>query len=106
MRFVCGYDTISGKKGILTQDEDIAFTEIDTWFKANLIEPDFYKNGNEAKAITYFKSSTTTDMIKRLQPLIQILNNHSVDVETVEVETIPGRLIYEDEFQIGVAEHL
>ena len=94
------------QKGILTENEDIAFAEIDSWFKANLIEPDFYKNGKEAKAITYFKTSSTTDMINRLQPLIQILLNHGVNVEIIEVETITGRLIYEDQFQIGVAEHL
>ena len=83
----------------LSEHEQEVFTKVRTWFEENLEQPDFYNEGNQIQGITWFKE-TSKDMIDKLQPLTEILDNHSVEYE-LKTETNPGKIVYEDEYQIG-----
>jgi hypothetical protein len=86
---------------LLTDDEEELFFDIDDWFKANLLNPPFYQDGNSVGAVTWFRRSTSAEMLTRLEPLCDILTKYGV--EWVVAEAIdPGAVIYEDEFQVGV----
>ena len=83
----------------LNPQELSLFEDIEAWFISNLDQPDFYNNGNEIKGITWFKESSV-EMLSKLQPLTQILDNHKIDYELKETAE-PGTIIYEDSYQVG-----
>ena len=85
----------------LTEDEEQLYFDIDDWFKANLPNPPFYEDGNSVGAVTWFKGSTSAEMLKRLEPLCGILTKYGVEWVVAE-SSDPGAVIYEDEFQVGV----
>lgn len=88
------------RRGVLTAEEDALFRQIDDWFIEHLPQPPFYMLGNPDKAITWFKASAT-DMLERLTPLVKILETHNVVYDLVRTDN-PGRIIYEDAFQVAV----
>ncbi|MCL2648060.1 MAG: hypothetical protein FWD61_13790 [Phycisphaerales bacterium] len=87
------------RDGRLVPHEDQLFEEINQWFKRNLIEPQFYKVGNPEKAISWFKPAGN-HFVDRLRPLVELLALKGVAVEIIRTE-FPGRIIYEDDFQVG-----
>jgi hypothetical protein len=86
---------------LLTEDEEELYFDIDEWFEVHLPNPPFYDDGNTTGAVTWFKSSFTDEMRKRLEPLCRILDKYGVTWVAVE-STDPGTIIYEDRFQVGV----
>ena len=87
------------RNGKLALHEDQLFERIDLWFKQNLVEPQFYRDGNAEKAISWFKPAGD-HFVERLFPLVELLVSHGVECQTVCTED-PGRIIYEDDFQVG-----
>ena len=85
----------------LTSEEEELYFDIDDWFKAELPNPSFYADGNTAQAITWFKKSSSVEMLERLEPLCLILDKYGVSWVAAE-STDPGTVIYEDQFQVGV----
>lgn len=85
----------------LSEDEEELYFDIDDWFEANLPNPPFYEDGNSVRAVTWFKRSTSAEMLKRLEPLCDILTKYGVEWAVAE-SSDPGNIIYEDEFQVGV----
>ncbi len=83
----------------LNEEEEKTFIRIRTWFEENLDQPDFYENGNTVQGITWFKPDSV-QMIEKLKPLMVIMDRHGVEYEIRE-ESNPGKIIYEDVFQIG-----
>jgi hypothetical protein len=88
----------------LSEDEEELYFDLDDWFKIHLPIPPFYEDGNTAGAVTWFKRSSTGEMLERLEALCQILDQYGVSWLAAE-STDPGRIIYEDEFQVGVIPH-
>jgi hypothetical protein len=89
------------RAGRLTPDEEELYFDVDDWFRAELPCPPFYGDGNSIGAVTWFRKSTTPDMLGRLQPLRDLLDRH--EVRHVETESVdPGTVVYEDHFQVGV----
>lgn len=86
------------------EDEEMYF-DIDDWFNLHLPNPSFYDDGNGIRAVTWFKRSTTADMLARLEPLQRILTKHGVAWQVAETDD-PGRVVYEDHFQVGVVPRL
>lgn len=86
---------------LLTEDEEELYFDVEDWFNAHLPNPPFYDDGNTPGAVTWFRRSSTADMRKRLEPLCNILDQHRVAWGAAE-STDPGRIIYEDLFQVGV----
>ncbi len=85
----------------LTEDEEELYFDIDDWFEVNLPNPPFYADGNSVGAVTWFKYSASSEMLKRLEPLCHILTKHGVEWVAAE-SSDPGTVMYEDDFQVGV----
>ncbi len=75
------------------------FKNIDCWFKENLPEPDPCKN--RQKVITYFKTGTSKDMLKMLQPVLGLLDKYNHPYDIVYTNFI-GEIVYEDKWQVAV----
>lgn len=85
----------------LSEDEEELYFDIDDWFNANLPNPPFYEDGNTVCAVTWFKRPTSPEMLKRLEPLCDILTKYGVEWVAAE-SSDPGEVVYEDKFQVGV----
>ena len=85
----------------LTDEEEELYFEIDDWFNAELPNPPFYEDGNTIGAVTWFKRTTSAEMLTRLEPLCRILESYGVSWVLAETSD-PGTVIYEDKFQVGV----
>ncbi len=88
----------------LSEEEEELFFDIDDWFQASLPNPPFYEDGNSVGAVTWFKRSTSAEMLKQLEPLCDILTKYGVEW-VVAQSSDPGAVIYEDDFQVGVIPH-
>ena len=85
-------------------DEDInLFYKTDKWFKENLIQPQFYLEGNTAHAITWFKTSTFDRYREKTGILTGLLDKYNVPYDIIYTD-FPGTVIYEDDYQIGAAD--
>lgn len=90
--------------GVLTDDEKAIYHEInDVWFQENLPNPPFYDDDKPGKPITWFKTSASGFMIEKLQPLMDMLEKYSLPYDIVYTN-FPGRIVYEDEWQVAVRE--
>ncbi len=89
------------RAGSLSADELATYLDVDDWFHEHLPEPAFYTDGNSVGAVTWFKAPMPIDMAQRAESLMAILMAHDVAHEMVCSDD-PGRVIYEDEFQVGV----
>jgi hypothetical protein len=89
------------RAGLLSVEEEEVYFDIDDWFRVALPNPPFYADGNSIGAVTWFKKSRARDLLERLRPLQRILERHGVE-HVVTESTDPGRVVYEDEFQVGV----
>ncbi len=88
----------------LTLDEETLFFDVDDWFRAALPQPPFYDDGNSIGAVTWFKRSTAGHMLDRLARLQGILTKYCVEHTEVS-SAVPGTIVYEDDFQVGVIPH-
>ena len=88
------------RTGRLSQEETVLYALIDNWFQENLPNPPFYDDGNSIGAVTWFREGTE-GMTNRLQPLLSILELKGVAWECT-VSDDPGRVVYEDHWQVGV----
>jgi hypothetical protein len=88
------------RTGRLSEEEIIAYAFADAWFQENLPNPPFYDDGNSIGAVTWFRD-TTKGMTDRLRPLLSILDSKGVAWQR-SVSDDPGRVVYEDRWQIGV----
>ncbi len=89
------------RAGRLSRAEQLRYVDIEDWFDEHLPNPPFYDDGNTIGAVTWFKPATTEDMVRRLEPLQVILTTYDV-AHVIAESTDPGRIIYDDEFQVGV----
>ena len=88
------------QRGWLNDDEIRLFEELDAWFIEHLPEPAYYRDGNPQKAVTWFKSSAV-DMVERCKPMIELLDKYCIEYRISHSDN-PGKIIYEDEFQVAV----
>jgi ribosomal protein S18 acetylase RimI-like enzyme len=88
--------------GLLTDEEKDVYHEIDgVWFQENLPNPPFYDDDKPGKPITWFKTATAGFMLEKLQPLMDILEKYAYPYDMVYTNN-PGRIVYEDEWQVAV----
>ena len=85
---------------VLTGEEEQLFVSVDEWFKAELPEPEPCKN-HEA-VITFFKCDKTEHMLKKLEPVINLLDKYDKPYDVVYTN-FGGTIVYEDEWQIAVS---
>jgi len=90
------------RAGKLTDEEKAVYHEIDqVWFQENLPNPPFYDDDKPGKPITWFKTATTAHMLKKLLPLMAMLDKYGVPYDVVYTNA-PGSVVYEDEWQVAV----
>ena len=85
--------------GKMNQEDEKTFKEIDEWFKEHLPEPEPCKKGE--KVITFFKTETTEEMQKVIEPAIKLLDKYVHPYDAIYTNYV-GTIIYEDEWQIAV----
>jgi hypothetical protein len=90
------------RAGRLSPADDRLFAELDSWFDQALPIPPFYADGNSIRAITWFKESATR-LLEAMDPLQALLERYSISYDVIESDD-PGRIVYEDEFQVGVVD--
>ena len=89
-------------KGVLTDYECENLENIYEWFNTNLPCPPFDSAGWSRDAVSWFKDSAK-DPIKKIRELSVVLESHGLLVRTLRSEK-PGKVLYEDEYQIVVME--
>ena len=88
--------------GLLTDEEKVLYHEIThVWFEENLPNPPFYDDDKPGKPITWFKTATAGFMVEKIQPLMDMLEKYSKPYDVVYTN-FPGRIVYEDEWQVAV----
>lgn len=85
--------------GMMSKEDEAVFRNIDEWFRENLPEPEPCKNGE--KVITFFKTETTEEMRKKIEPAMQLLDKYEHPYDVVYTNFV-GTIIYEDEWQVAV----
>ena len=81
--------------GIMSPEDAEAFREIDAWFKANLPEPEPCRN--HETVITFFKTETTEEMQKRIEPAVRMLDRYGYPYDIIYTNCV-GMVVYEDEW--------
>jgi hypothetical protein len=91
------------RAGLLSDAQESLYLDIDDWFREALPTPPLYSDGNTLGAVTWFKRGTRAraDFAERLDALRSLLSAHGVPHRTSESDA-PGRLVYEDAYQVGV----
>lgn len=91
-----------GRSGLLTDEEKAVYNDItNVWFEEHLPNPPFYDDDKPGKPITWFKTKTTAYMIEKLRPLMNMLEKYAKPYDIV-YSNFPGRIAYEDEWQVAV----
>ena len=85
---------------VMTEEDEKLFVSIDGWFKDNLPEPEPCKN--HETVITFFKCGSSDEMVKKLQPAIDLLDKYNKPYDVVYTNFV-GTVVYEDEWQIAVS---
>ncbi|WP_157359165.1 hypothetical protein [Arthrobacter sp. Soil782] len=89
------------RAGDLADKEVELYLDVDDWFRSELPNPPFYEDGNKIGAVTWFKDPLPAEMVDRVAELCGILQSHKVDYQHSR-SADPGRIVYEDPFQVGV----
>ncbi|MGJ7504700.1 hypothetical protein ACSFA3_24610 [Variovorax sp. RHLX14] len=89
-------------KGELTAAEEERLEAIYAWFNANLPCPPFSSAGWSRNAVAWFKDGAT-ESIQQMRSLAALLIQHDTAVRMLRSRN-PGKVLYEDRFQIVVEE--
>ena len=87
--------------GVMNEEDAEIFREIDRWFVENLPEPPMCKTGDQ-RVITFFKTATTEEMLKHIEPAMALLDKYNHPYDVVYTNFV-GNIVYEDKFQVAVS---
>lgn len=97
--FIAVWHLVRDKK--VSPEDESAYWRAREWFESNLPIPPYHQEGNPDKAITWFKESAMNSLVvQKLATYQDIANRHGTKIELVSTDS-PGRVIYEDEYQIA-----
>lgn len=86
---------------LVTAREEWRYWRNRKWFEANLPIPPFYDAGNPEGAITWYKDTRMgNEMSRRMTFYFRLAKKYGLPIEK-ETTNNPGRIIYEDEYQVG-----
>ena len=86
--------------GVMEEADAELFKEINAWFEENLPIPNVCESGTEP-VITYFKVATTTHMLEKITPAMELLDKYNHPYDVVYTNFV-GDIVYEDEYQVAV----
>ncbi|MFC6233327.1 hypothetical protein ACFQI7_36905 [Paenibacillus allorhizosphaerae] len=90
----------------LLESDGKLYLDTKEWFEQNLPNPPFYDDNNSVNAVTWFKDGIKApEMIIYLEPFFNIAKKYNVEIIKSISKELPGILIYEDEYQIGIVPH-
>lgn len=89
-------------KGELAAYEEQQLEETYTWLNANLPCPPFSTSAWSRDAVSWFKH-TAKDSIEKMRLLTVLLESHGKQVRVLRSPN-PGKVLYEDKFQVVVEE--
>ncbi|WP_313811895.1 hypothetical protein [Glutamicibacter sp.] len=94
-----------GRRGVLSEEDHHLWRSMNDWFNQaypdpTVSSPEVYDDDVNPGAVAWFKSAAV-HLLERIPPYRELLDRYGVDCERV-ASTDPGRVIYEDEFQIVV----
>lgn len=91
------------RDGKVSAEDEAAYWKAREWFESTLPIPPYYADGNPDKAITWFKESAMGgEIVKELSIYQDIASRYGTAIELTSTKT-PGRIIYEDEYQIAAS---
>ena len=97
------------KDDVFNEEDKNKFLEANRWFEENLPYPPFYGENNDDPAanvngaVCYFKTAYANAIAERFEPIFKLLDKHQIPYDIVFTD-YPGKIIYEDEFQVGVVD--
>lgn len=87
----------------LSEEETAEYWKNREYFEKVLPVPPFYEGGNKERATTWFKDTPQgTDIWKQMDFYRAMCRKYGVKLYRSETDEIPGKIIYEDDFQIAV----
>lgn len=86
--------------GVMDEADTELFKNISRWFEENLPVPKACESGDK-QVITYFKTATTSEMLKHIEPAMELLDKYNHPYDVVYTNYV-GEIIYEDEWQVAV----
>ncbi|GAA1412571.1 hypothetical protein AUR04nite_10040 [Glutamicibacter uratoxydans] len=94
-----------GNRGLLSEEEHRLWRSMNDWYNAAYPDPtaafpEVYDDDVNPGAVAWFKS-TAVHLLEKIPPYLQLLDRYGVDCELVTSDD-PGKVVYEDEFQIVV----
>jgi hypothetical protein len=89
-------------RGGLDQDQVSRLEEVYAWFNANLPVPPFSSSNWPRDAVAWFKDDAG-EPIKRMWEVTSLLKDHGVPVRLLR-SLNPGKILYQDSYQIVVEE--
>lgn len=92
------------RDGKLLEHESEVYLNAKEWFEENLPNPPYYdENNNSIGAVTWFKESEKSiQMVQKLKAFLDIAAKYNVEIIKSTSVEVPGELVYEDDYQIGV----
>ena len=87
----------------LTEEETAEYWKQREYFEKVLPVPPFYEQGNPDHAVTWFKDTPQgQDIWNQLTFYREMCSKYGIKLYKTECTTLPGQIIYEDDFQIAV----
>jgi hypothetical protein len=89
-------------RGLLTAPEEKQLQAVYDWLNSNLPCPPFSSAGWSQEAVAWFKDSAT-EPVRQFRVLAALLEHHDRRVRMLRSNN-PGKVLYEDRFQVVVEE--
>lgn len=90
---------------VLTEEETAEYWRQRHWFEAELPIPPFYADGNVLRAITWYKDNDSgREMFDRMGFYLAMGQKYGLVLYRTSARSVPGEVIYEDAWQIGVTD--
>ncbi|MEU5956722.1 hypothetical protein [Streptomyces sp. NPDC047525] len=96
------------REGKLTPEQERFRRANNDWYDAaypipSKVDPTVYDQDVTPCAVAWFKA-TATHLIERVPGYLEILDAHGIECRVVR-SSDPGRIVYEDDFQVVVVPH-
>jgi len=103
---VFGLVNMLGRRGRLSEADERFRVEANAWYDAAYtnpaeVDPRVYDESVHPLTATWFKT-TADHLVDRVDAYLELLERYDVPCVRLEAGTVPGRLVYEDEYQVVV----